>query len=95
MECKLNSIFYICYEIMLLVVKMFDANGCIDIYYGDKTINLVLVLFPLLIVICVAIYSLIRCYLHFKAYPENLTKDLLCRLISATKIVSCNNSLHL
>ena len=57
----------------------YDPNRmtCQLIYTNSRYVNLLITFVPLVLVIIFAIFTLLKCYLHFKAYPEDLTKKLL------------------
>ena len=69
--------------------------SCTIDFKDSKFVFIIAMVIPLVFVLSFAIYTLIRCYLYFKSYPEALTKKLLCELISANKVVSDYGSCYL
>lgn len=62
--------------------------SCTVIYPNSKLVNFLIILVFIVTIFLASIYTFVRCWLHFRAYPESLTKKLLCKLISSNKMVS-------
>lgn len=84
---KLNSQYLLIYKVIEAVIYDPSRMTCSINYSHSKIINIIIVVTPLVLVLTFALYTLIRCYKYFQAYPETLTDNLFCILNSTNKVV--------